>query len=88
VTRGDRRTLVTTELRVGERAAAKPDKLAQANPCTFEPPAHFLYKGNTGEIETVNEKLCLLDAAATEDAKLYFASCVKVLVTQAWVIGH
>jgi hypothetical protein len=69
-------------------AAAKPNKLALANPCTFQTPEHFLYKGNTGKIETVNGKQCLQDAAAADDAALYFTSCVKGLVTQIWVIGH
>jgi hypothetical protein len=69
-------------------AAAKPNKLAQANPCTFQTPEHFLYKGNTGKIETVNGKLCLQDAQAASNAALYFTSCVKGLVTQIWVIGH
>jgi hypothetical protein len=69
-------------------AAAKPNKLAQANPCTFKTPEHFLYKGNTGKIESVNGKVCLQDAAAATDASLYFTSCVKGLVTQIWVIGH
>jgi hypothetical protein len=69
-------------------AAAKPNKLAQANPCTFQTPEHFLYKENTGKIESVNGKLCLQDAGAATDAALYFTSCVKGLVTQIWILGH
>jgi hypothetical protein len=69
-------------------AAAKPNKLAQANPCTFQTPEHFLYKGKTGKLETVNGELCLQDAQAADNAALYFTSCVKGLVTQIWVIGH
>ena len=69
-------------------AAAKPNKLAQANPCTFQTPEHFLYKDSTGKLETVSGKLCLQYAVAADNASLYFTSCVKGLVTQIWVIGH
>jgi hypothetical protein len=69
-------------------AAAKPNKPAQANPCTFESPEHFVYKGNTGKIQTVKGNLCLQDAQAADNAALFFTACVKGLVTQVWVIGH
>jgi hypothetical protein len=68
--------------------AAKPNKPAQANPCSFQTPEHFVYKGNTGKIQTIKGNLCLQDAQAADNAALFFTTCVKGLVTQVWVIGH
>lgn len=69
-------------------AASKPNKLAQANPCSFEAPEHFVYNENNGQLRTVSGKLCLQDAQAADNAAVYFTTCVKGLVTQIWVIGH
>lgn len=68
--------------------AAKPNKPAQANPCSFQTPEHFVYKENTGKIETVKGNLCLQDANAADNAALFFTACVKGLVTQVWIVGH
>jgi hypothetical protein len=68
--------------------ASKPNKLAQINPCTFLSPEHFVYKENTGKIQSVSGKLCLQDATAADNASLFFTACVKGLVTQVWVLGH
>jgi Ricin-type beta-trefoil lectin domain len=68
-------------------AAKKANKLAQANPCTFLTPEHFLYT-EQGQIKTVSGDLCLQDAQATSNAAVTFASCVKGLTTQIWMLGH
>ena len=68
-------------------AAKKPNKLAQANPCTFLTPEHFFYT-NKGQIKSESGNLCLEDAQAGSDAAVSFNTCVKGLVTQLWILGH
>ena len=68
-------------------AAAKANKDAEVNPCTFLSPEHFLFKG-AGQIETVSGKLCLEDAQATGDAAVSFVACVKGLPSQVWDLSR
>jgi hypothetical protein len=68
-------------------APAKIGKPAQANPCTFLTPEHFLFKDD-GELQTVSGKLCLEYAVATTDAAVFFVPCDKTQITQMWQLAH
>jgi Ricin-type beta-trefoil lectin domain len=68
-------------------AAKKAGKLAEANPCTFLSPEHFLYTAK-GQIKTASGNMCLQDAQAASDAGVTFETCVKGLSTQIWQLGH
>lgn len=69
------------------QAGKKPNFFATFKPCAFSTPEQFVYK-NSGQIETISGKLCLQDAQATQNAAVFFAPCVKELVTQIWQLGH
>jgi hypothetical protein len=65
----------------------QPNVFATFKPCTFATPEHFVFKG-AGQIATVSGNLCLQDAQATQNAAVFFATCVKGLSAQVWNLGH